>query len=96
MVTPYTDTVAWQTSSKRIFVRVFDKDVNEDRLEWHTDQFDRTVQVIKGNNWQLQYDNQLPEPFVHNKIYLIDSGTHHRIIKGTDDLVLLIIEKIIN
>ena len=95
MVKPYTDTIAWQTSSKKIFVRVFDATIDEELLEWHQDKHDRCVKVVKGTGWQLQFDNQLPQALSPSGIYLIDKDTHHRILKGKDDLVLLIIENTI-
>jgi hypothetical protein len=95
VVKPYTDTFAWQTSSKKIFVRVFDDSTDPESLEWHTDQFARMIQVITGNNWQLQFDNELPQDLKQGSIHWIEPSIHHRILKGNGELVLLIIENTI-
>jgi hypothetical protein len=73
-------------------LRTFSNGVDEHELKWHYDLKDRKVQVIKGDNWLLQIDNQLPETLTPLKEYFIPKGVYHRVIKGSGDLVVLIEE----
>ena len=67
-------------------IRKFSKGVSSADLEWHRDRQDRVVEVINGNGWMLQMDNQVPTEMVSGKSYFIESGnvatatffsTHH-------------------
>ena len=73
-------------------VRTFSSDVDSDELKWHYDLNDRIVNVVGGDNWLLQFDNQLPEKLTPLKEYFIPKGVYHRVIKGQGDLVVLIEE----
>jgi hypothetical protein len=73
-------------------LRTFSSEVNEDELKWHYDLKDRKIQIIKGDNWELQMDKELPERLTPLKEYFIPKGVYHRVIKGQGDLVVLIEE----
>lgn len=73
-------------------VREFDSSVNEQELVWHMDEHDRLVEVIEGNQWQLQYDNKLPEVLQENKKYFIPKLSWHRVIRGNGKLKIKIYE----
>jgi hypothetical protein len=73
-------------------LRTFSSEVNEDELKWHYDLKDRKIQIIKGDNWELQMDKELPEKLTPLKEYFIPKGVYHRVIKGQGDLVVLIEE----
>ena len=53
---PYKDKQLTETSK----IRVFKSDVDSGELQWHRDREDRLVEVIEGNGWKFQLDNQLP------------------------------------
>ena len=72
--------------------RVFSFDVDEEELKWHYDLKDRKVQIVSGDNWELQMDNGLPEKLTPLKEYFIPKGVYHRVIKGEGELVVLIEE----
>jgi hypothetical protein len=74
-------------------IRTFEKNVLSLHLIWHRDKQDRYVKILEGVDWQLQFDNRMPEKLVVGKIYYIPRMMYHRIIKGTKDLVLEIEEK---
>lgn len=76
--------------SDNSFVRTFNQNVNNEELKWHRDYKDRTVFVLNENNWLIQFDNQLPEPL--QEMFFIKKGIYHRLIKGTTDLKIKIIE----
>ena len=69
-------------------IRTFSKDTEPHLLKWHTDEEDRVVYPLNENDWQFQFDNDLPFNIV-DKIE-IPKGVFHRIIKGTTDLILKI------
>ena len=41
-------------------IRTFSKDVNKLELVWHQDAEDRDIEVLEGEGWQMQFDNELP------------------------------------
>lgn len=74
------------------FLRKFDKDIDTSELIWHRDRKTRIITVMGGEDWQLQFDDQLPMMLEKNKEYRIQKETYHRIIKGNGTLVLEITE----
>ena len=74
--------------SGKLYLREFKSTVNEEELIWHLDKEDRIISVVKGSNWKLQLDNQLPVKLSENKEYHIPKLTYHRLIKGDNDLVI--------
>ena len=86
---PYTEKIISRSEK----IRRFDESVSDTDLEWHRDIQDRVVEVINGNGWMLQMDNQVPTEMVSGKSYFIESRSWHRIIKGKGELVLKIVEE---
>lgn len=83
---PYKDRQLTETSK----IRVFKSDVDSGELQWHRDREDRLVEVMEGNGWKFQLDNQLPINLNEGQVLLIPQGTYHRIFKGKDDLKIKI------
>lgn len=69
-------------------VRVFSQLVDPEELKWHQDDETRIIKVKSGRDWFIQYDNHLPMPLREGKNYLVRRGEWHRIIKGSDDLIV--------
>ena len=66
MVNPYTD-FSISSNDKYIdnkLVRYFSENVDEEELIWHRDKKTRDVEVVSGDGWQLQMDNELPEELI--------------------------------
>ena len=74
-------------------IRTFDKDVDPMSLIWHEDQEDRTIEVIEGNGWKFQFDEELPFELIENHTFDIPCGYLHRVIKGNGKLKIKIIKK---
>lgn len=72
--------------------RTFKESVDSDELVWHRDRLDRYVYIEKNNGWLLQMDNELPKLMQEGRTYFIPKETYHRVIKGTDDLIIKIEE----
>jgi hypothetical protein len=79
---PYSENMV----SEGVKFRTFDVDVDTDELKWHRDRQDRLVEVIEGENWGLQFDNELPISLVSGQSYIIPEGMYHRVIKGDSEL----------
>jgi len=75
-----------------VFTRVFKEDTEDKQLIWHKDKKDRTVKVIYGTGWKLQYDNQLPFELEPGQNYHIKKEEFHRLLKGNSELKLEIKE----
>jgi hypothetical protein len=84
---PYLDSEITENSK----LRVFSSEVDSGELHWHRDREDRIVEVIEGNEWKLQLDNELPVKMEIGKKYLIPEGIYHRTIKGNGDLKIRIV-----
>tara|TARA_B100000035_G_scaffold278701_1_gene257835 strand:- start:1316 stop:1594 length:279 start_codon:yes stop_codon:yes gene_type:complete len=77
---------------KSKFTRTFKKNVKLDELVWHRDRKDREFMVMEGVGWKLQMDNELPSELEVGRVYNIQKGKYHRLMKGNSDLKLEIRE----
>lgn len=73
-------------------LRVFSEEVNSDELVWHRDKEDRLIEVVSGEEWMFQFDNELPFEMKPGMVFDIPKETYHRIIKGFGILRLKIFE----
>ncbi len=73
-----------------VAVRTFSVNIYDNELHWHWDLEDRIIEPIDENDWQFQFDNELP--IMINKQIYIPAGKIHRVIKGTTDLKIKIIK----
>lgn len=78
---PYDETI---NEGKK--VRVFTESVDNHELKWHRDREDRLVEVIDGEGWQLQFDDELPFNLEKGMSVIIPEGVYHRVIKGSGNL----------
>ena len=83
---PYTNTPITQTS----VIREFSSEVDPMELVWHQDEEDRTIEILEGEGWQLQRDNELPLALQEGDIIFIPMGQIHRVIKGNTNLKIQI------
>lgn len=83
---------AKQTTDGNKIIRTFSHDVPKDELKWHWDEKDRKIKILNVNDWYLQFDNQMPEKLVEGQTLFIKAGDWHRVIKGTTDLKIEIVE----
>ena len=85
---PYTDEIHILTNDN---IRNFTTDVKELDLVWHQDREDRTIEVLEGEGWKFQKDNEIPVDMnVGDRIFIAE-GEIHRVLKGTTDLKVKII-----
>jgi hypothetical protein len=72
-------------------IRTFKDDIDPIELMWHRDLEKRTVIALSASDWSIQLENQLPVSL--NNSIDIPSGTWHRLIKGSGELVVKIIKE---
>jgi hypothetical protein len=87
---PYSDCCHYNNS----FIRVFDQNTANEEYVWHRDRADRLVEVISGEGWMFQHDNNVPFEMQRGMTINIEAYSYHRILKGNTDLVLRITEKV--
>jgi hypothetical protein len=85
---PYIDL----NKSENEIIRTFSNDINSDDLLWHRDQEDRLITPIGKTDWKIQLDNKLPMEI--NEPIFIEKLTWHRLIKGNEDLKIIINKEI--
>jgi len=83
---PYTNL---ETTDKYI-IREFGQDIDPIELVWHQDKEDRLVEVLEGEGWKFQRDNNVPVDMKIGDRIFIPEGEIHRIIKGTTNLKIKI------
>jgi len=83
---PYTNTPITETS----VIREFSSEVDPLELVWHQDEEDRTIEILEGEGWQLQRDNELPLALQEGDSIFIPMGQIHRVIKGNTNLKIQI------
>jgi hypothetical protein len=66
--------------------RIFPSWTKINRLKWHMDDEDRTVEALHDTNWMFQLEDQLPVPL--NKPIFIKRHQWHRLIKGDGHLIV--------
>ena len=71
-------------------IRTFSKDVNPMELVWHQDKEDREIEVLEGEGWMFQRDNELPLELKKGDCIFITELEIHRVLKGTTDLKIKI------
>jgi hypothetical protein len=75
-----------------VMIRKFSDDIDPIELKWHRDKKDRTVIALNENDWKLQLDNELPKCLAKNEKIFIPKEMFHRVIKGTSELIIKILE----
>jgi hypothetical protein len=73
-------------------IRTFSPDVEEDELKWHQDTMDRNVTIIEDGGWSFQMEDELPIKLCQASQIHIPKFVWHRVIKGSDQLVVEIQE----
>ena len=71
-------------------IRTFAKDVDPMSLIWHEDQEDREIEILEGEGWKFQFDNELPLSLAKGDRIFITKHRIHRVHKGTTDLKIKI------
>ena len=71
-------------------IREFSYDTDSFEYVWHRDKEDRLVEIIEGNGWELQLDNELPVKMNDGDSFIIPEGVYHRVKRGSDKLVIKI------
>ena len=60
--------------SENIKIRTFSSNTDIGEFTWHRDREDRVVELIEGENWYVQLDNELPKKLVKESKIFIPKG----------------------
>jgi hypothetical protein len=72
-------------------IREFDQNIDPIELLWHRDNEDRMIEVLEcGKGWGFQFDDGLPFDLEPNTSIFILRHDWHKVIKGTDRLLIKI------
>jgi hypothetical protein len=74
------------------WIREFDPSKPDEDFVWHRDLKDRLVELLEGDDWQFQFDNELPF-FINRNNIKIPKMVYHRIIPGKTKLRIKINEE---
>ena len=89
MSLPFKEVLLESNSNYSRFIREFSKDLSNEELNWHRDKEDRLVEVKSGNEWYIQFENELPSLMSEGLKIRIPKYTWHRIInKNRTNLVI--------
>lgn len=77
-----------------IILREFSVEDSEKELDWHRDSHNRYVEVLEGDDWLFQFDNELPFKVIPGDHFYIQANTYHRLLRGTTTLKIKITEDI--
>ena len=80
MVSPYIEKLISENET----IRTFSPDIPDLELKWHQDWEDRDVEFLNENDWNFQFDNELPQK-CQGSIF-VKSRSWHRLIKGSTEL----------
>ena len=80
-----------EVSENGYIIREFSHNTPSFEFVWHRDKEDRIVEALHDNDWKFQLDNDIPKPI--DKVF-IPKETYHRLIKGTGNLKVKIIEQV--
>ena len=75
---------------KEVRIRHFDPTAPDHLYKWHADEEHRYIEALNENDWQFQFDNELPQSLEPGKIIHIPKGLIHRLIKGKSNLSISI------
>lgn len=81
-----------QLTKDNKLIRTFSPEVDSDELVWHQDLRDRVVTIIESGGWQFQREDELPIKLMNKQILFIPKQSWHRVLKGTNKLVVEIEE----
>lgn len=81
-----------QKIEKNKIIRTFLPSVDSEELKWHQDEKDRIVKIVEDGGWSFQIEDSLPNKLSECEIIHIPKFVWHRVIKGTEKLVVEIEE----
>jgi hypothetical protein len=76
----------------KYIIREFNENIDPIELMWHRDLQDRTVEVLEGEGWYFQRDNELPLELKEGVRIFVNKLEWHRVVKGNTTLKVKIQE----
>lgn len=79
--------------SKDMYKRRFSSDASQEDLIWHRDREDRYIEIFSHGEWMFQFEDKLPFKLSSVDNIFIEKGVYHRLIKGSEDLLISVHKK---
>ena len=73
-------------------IREFSPNSDISEFVWHRDKRDRIVEVLGGEGWKFQFENEIPIELRKGEKIKIPKNEYHRIWKGNTNLKIKITE----
>lgn len=70
-------------------IRTFNP-VDKEEFHWHQDAEHRICEVLEGDEWSFQFDDELPFELKFGQTFEIEKLKFHRILPGKTKLILKI------
>ena len=90
---PFKEKIIEETETYTLIQRDFMSTLIEEELNWHMDEEDREVFVVKGDGWYLQIENEVPQLMQKESIFKIPKETWHRIINKNGTSLIINVRK---
>lgn len=91
MVKPYYD----EHLTDNQWIRIFNPyNTTADDYVWHRDKNNRIFTVLDGDDWKIQFDDELPTVINKRDTIAIPKMVYHRIIPGKNKLRIIINEDV--
>ena len=90
---PFEEELLEENENYTLVKRVFNKDLDSKELIWHRDKEDREIKLISGQDWYIQFENELPVLIEKNDLIKIRKQTWHRIINKKYTKLVIEIKK---
>lgn len=89
MAQPYIDEKLSETS----WIRTFDPSATDsEEYIWHRDLKNRHIEVLEGNGWYFQFDEELPQRINRFDTLFVPKMKYHRLLVGKTPLKIKIKE----
>tara|TARA_Y100000592_G_C5477033_1_gene322907 strand:+ start:4371 stop:4661 length:291 start_codon:yes stop_codon:yes gene_type:complete len=86
---PFNEIILETNSKYTRVLREFSNNLDSEDLYWHKDKEDRLIKKIKGHEWYIQLENNIPCLIPDDSFYFIPKNTWHRILnKNNTNLVI--------
>lgn len=90
---PFKEKIIEETETYVLVQRDFNSLSEEEDLNWHLDEEDREIFVIKGDGWYLQLEDELPKPMQKQSLFKIPREIWHRIINKNGTNLIINVRK---
>lgn len=91
---PFVEAPILEHLGTKVVIRTIPEEIDSPELVWHRDALNRKVVILSDNSfpWLFQRDSGIPTDMKKWDIIDIPKGEYHRVLRGSEDLIFLVIE----